>query len=190
MSDSKRKLYEFYESIKQGNKCFSAEELDVAIETLKLAQQTLKQTNKPNLQKQKVKPNNENIISTNTVSPEVPITQEIENNKILPLPSYNWFVTVHDGKPASNTFTGSRRKDSTKGHFSTTTFNYKVSVSNVGKENAKIIVNCFLEKPWYKGGGRELLAENEFECSPCGLAEAVSHLNNECQKFMEDDTIV
>ena len=55
---------------------------------------------------------------------------------------------------------------------------------------AKIIVNCFLEKPWYKGGGRELLAENEFECSPCGLAEAVSHLNNECQKFMEDDTIV
>ena len=66
MSDSKRKLYEFYESVKQGNKCFSAEELDVAIETLKLAQQTLKQTNKPNLQKQKVKPNNENIISKNT----------------------------------------------------------------------------------------------------------------------------
>jgi hypothetical protein len=176
--------------MKQGNKCFSAEELDVAIETLKLAQQTLKQTNKPNLQKQKVKPNNENIISKNTVSPEVPITQETENNKILPLPSYNWFVTVHDGKPASNTFTGSRRKDSTKGLFSTTTFNYKVSVSNVGKEDAKIIVNCFLEKPWYKGDGHKLLAENEFECSSCGLTEAADYLNNECQKFMEDDTIV
>ena len=40
MSNSKKELYEFYESIKQGNKCFSAEELDVAIESLKLAQQT------------------------------------------------------------------------------------------------------------------------------------------------------
>lgn len=190
MSDSKRKLYEFYESIKQGNKFFSAEELDVAIEILKLAQQTLKQTNQPNLQKQKVKPNNENIISKNTVSPEVPITQETGSNKTVPLPSYNWLVIVNDGKPASNTFTGSRRKDSTKGHFSTTTFNYKVSVSNVGKENAKIIVNCFLEKPWYKGGGRKPLAENEFECSPCVLEKVADYLNNECQKFMEDDTIV
>lgn len=190
MSNSKKELYEFYESIKQGNKCFSAEELDVAIESLKLAQQTLKQSNQSNLQKQKVKPNNENTVTQNTVSPEVPITQETGNNKILPLPSYNWFVTVHDGKPASNTFTGSRRKDSTKGHFSTTTFNYKVSVSNVGKENAKIIVNCFLEKPWYKGGGRKPLAENEFECSSCGLEKVADYLNNECQKFMEDDTIV
>ena len=190
MSNSKKELYEFYESIKQGNKCFSAEELDVAIESLKLAQQTLKQSNQSNLQRQKVKPSDENIVTQNTVSPEVPITQETGDNKTLPLPSYNWFVTVHDGKPASNTFTGSCRKDSTKGHFSTTTFNYKVSVSNVGKENAKIIVNCFLEKPWYKGGGRKPLAENEFECSPCGLEKVADYLNNECQKFMEDDKIV
>ena len=55
MSNSKKELYEFYESIKQGNKCFSAEELDVAIESLKLAQQTLKQSNQSNLQKQKIK---------------------------------------------------------------------------------------------------------------------------------------
>ena len=143
MSDSKKELYKFYEGIKQGNKCFSSEELDVAIESLKLAQQTLKQSNRSNLQEQKLKPKSEDIVSQNTVSSEVPITQETGSNKTLPLPSYNWLVTVHDGKPASNTFTGSRRKDSTKGHFSTTTFNYKVSVSNVGKENAKIIVNCF-----------------------------------------------
>lgn len=192
MSDSKRKLYEFYESIKQGNKCFSAEELDVAIETLNLARQTVKQTNQGNIKSNTPPAKNdsdENVEVAQTEPPEIP-QKETYDNKTLPLPNYNWFVTVHDGKPASNTFTGSRRKDSTKGHFSTTTFNYKVSVSNVGKENAKIIVNCFLEKPWYKGGGRKLLAENEFECSPCGLAEAVSHLNNECQKFMEDDTIV
>ena len=65
MSDSKRKLYEFYESIKQGNKCFSAEELDVAIESLKLAQQTLKQSNRSNLQEQKLKPKSEDMISCN-----------------------------------------------------------------------------------------------------------------------------
>ena len=111
-----------------------------------------------------------------------------ESDSPLPLPNYNWFVTLHDGKPASNTFTGSRRKNPKKGHFSTTTFNYKVSISNLGKENAKIIVVCFLEKPWHKGGGREPLAENEFECSPCGLSNAADYLNNECQKFMKDDT--
>ena len=89
MSNSKKELYEFYESIIQGNKCFSPEELDVAIESLKLAQQTLKQSNQSNLQRQKVKPSDENIVTQNTVSPEVPITQETENNKLLPLPSYN-----------------------------------------------------------------------------------------------------
>ena len=89
MSNSKKELYEFYESIKQGNKCFSAEELDVAIESLKLAQQTLKQSNQSNLQRQKVKPSDENIVTQNTVSPEVPIIQETGDNKTLPLPSYN-----------------------------------------------------------------------------------------------------
>ena len=66
MSDSKRKLYEFYESIKQGNKSFSAEELDVAIESLKLAQQTLKQSNRSNLQEQKLKPKSEDIVSAHS----------------------------------------------------------------------------------------------------------------------------
>ena len=47
-------------------------------------------------------------------------------------------------------------------------------------------VIMFLEKPWYKGGGRKSLAEKEFECSVCGLSEATTHLNNEYQKFMED----
>jgi hypothetical protein len=67
-----------------------------------------------------------------------------------------------------------------------------IDLSEIVRRTNKIDrqVIMFSEKPWYKGGGRKLLAENEFECSPCGLAEAVSHLNNECQKFMEDDTIV
>ena len=67
-----------------------------------------------------------------------------------------------------------------------------IDLSEIVRRTNKIDrqVIMFSEKPWYRGGGRKLLTENEFECSPCGLAEAVSHLNNECQKFMEDDTIV
>ncbi len=189
-NEKRKKLFDFYENIKKGNSVFSAEELDIVIETLNLARQTVKQTNQGNI-KSNTPPNkndsDENVEVAQTEPPEIPQKEETYDNKTLPLPNYDWFVTKHDGKTVSNTFTGSCRKDATKGHFSTATFNYKISVSNVGKENAKIIVNCFLEKPWYKGGGRKLLAENEFECSPCGLAEAVSHLNNKCQKFMEDD---
>ncbi len=129
------------------------------------------------------KPNDKNITTIHTEPPK----KETTVNKTLSLPGYNWFVTLHDGKPASNTFVGSRRRDTTKGHFSTTTFNYKVSVSNVGKENAKIIVNCFLEKPWYKGGAHQHLAEKEFECSVCGLTEANIYLNDQWQRFVEDN---
>lgn len=186
MSESKAKLYEFYKNIKQGSEILSSEELEIAIETLKLAQQTLKQTNRANSQNQTVDRNNKNVVFAEAELSEIPVMEESQSNKTLPLPSYDWFVTMHDGKPASNIFTGSCRKDATKGHFSTATFNYKISVRSVGKDYAKIIVNCFLEKPWYKGGGRKLLAENEFECSVDGLAEAETYLNSEWHKFKED----
>ena len=189
-SETRSKLFDFYESVKKGNQVLSSEELEIAIETLKLAQQTVKQNNRTNVRPQitvSKKTEQNQVIPSKPVVAVTAVKEKIPTNKALKLPAYNWFVTIHDGKPASNTFTGSCRKDSTKGCLSTTTFNYKVSVSDVGKDTAKIIVNCFKQLPWYKGALRKNLADTEYECSPKGLEKATKWLNAQWQKFMEDE---
>lgn len=189
-SETRSKLFDFYESVKKGNQVLSAEELEIAIETLKLAQQTVKQNNRTNVRPQitaNKKAEQNQVIPSKPVAAATPVKEKIPTNKALQLPAYNWFVTIHDGKPASNTFTGSGRKDITKGCLSTTTFNYKVFVSNVGNDDAKILVNCFKQLPWYKGALRKNLADTEYECSPKGLEKATKWLNAQWQKFMEDE---
>ena len=104
---------------------------------------------------------------------------------MIELPSYNWFVTIHDGKPASNTYTGSWGTDPSRGCFSVTTFNYKVSIKNVGTDNARILCSCFLIKPWSEGAVKEEIDNAEYACSPRGLEQSVIWLNEKLSEFKE-----
>ena len=183
-NEKKAKLFDFYKSVMQSNQLFSVEELELAIEALKMVQQTVK-NNSFDIELQ----NNTESTYTETTKADIPKTEESEENKTLTLPSYDWFVTTQEGKRVYNIFTGSRRKDATKGIFSTTTFNYKIYVSDEGKTNAKIMVSCFLEKPWCMGAVREDICKTEHQCSAFGLTEALVFLNEEWQKFREDNKI-
>ena len=144
------KIKEFYDKLIVSNQIITNDEMEIALESIKVAQEVVSQKNR------------------NDISPSIYINfldndkfeialffesaNKSENKedytKMSHLPSYKWFVTIHDGKPASNTFTASCRRDTTKGCLSTETFNYRVSVSNVGKEDAKIVVNCYVQSPW------------------------------------------
>ena len=65
-SETRSKLFDFYESVKKGNQVLSSEELEIAIETLKLAQQTVKQNNRTN------------------VKPQINASKKTEQNQIIP----------------------------------------------------------------------------------------------------------
>lgn len=187
-NEKRAQVYRFYENIKKGNQILSYEELEIAIETLKLAQQNIKQNNLNNTISQSNATKNDKSKSASSKLNSVDTSKKeiSSNDETLQLPNYDWFVSKQDGKPISNTFTGSHRKHTTKGHFSTTTFNYKVWVSDVGKENAKIVADCFIQLPWWKGGLRETLSRSEYECSPSGLNKATERLYREWQRFMKD----
>lgn len=96
---------------------------------------------------------------------------------MIQLPAYSWFVTIDGGRPATNTYTGSCGTAPALGCISVPTFHYKVSIKNVGTETAHILCECFSEKPWSEGGGKEPIGCKEFACSPDGLAQAAAWLN-------------
>ena len=187
-NETRAKLFKFYENIREANQTFSFEELEIAIETLKLAQQNIKQNNLNNskLESNKAKVNKSSTTSLKPNSTDTSKKKTNRSGRVLKLPNYEWFVSAQGGKSTGNIFTGSYRKDATKGHFTTTTFNYKVWVSNLGKENEKIVVDCFIQLPWWKCGLRENLSRSEYECSPSGLKKATEQLDRELRKFMED----
>ena len=106
---------------------------------------------------------------------------------MIELPVYDWFVIINEGKPSSNTYTGSCGTDPAGGCLSVTTFNYKVSIKDVGTENARILCNCFLIRPWGKETVRETMSDTEYECSPEGLEQAALWLNKELGKFTESE---
>lgn len=187
-NEKREQVYRFYENIKKGNQTLSSEELEIAIETLKLAQQNIKQKNlnNSNSESNKAKVNKSSTPSLNSNSTDTSKKKTNRSGGVLQLPRYEWFVPKQDGKPTCNIFTGSIRRNATKGHFSTTTFNYKVWVSDVGKETAKIVVDCFVEFPWWKRRLSETLSRSEYKCSPGGLKEATEEINREWQRFMKD----
>lgn len=96
---------------------------------------------------------------------------------MIELPNYNWFVTAADGRPSSNTMTGSLGTVSNSGCLNKRTFNYKVSVSNVGKEDVKLIAKCWIQPPWNSENKIENYETKEFEGSADGIVSASKWLS-------------
>lgn len=173
-------LVDFYQTVKKGNQILSAEELEIAIESLRLAQKSINLTRRTPREETKKSPPSIMPLSATPPTEEKPIDNAVQ------LPAFEWFVVMHNGKPTSNVFTGSCRKDPQKGCLSTTTLNYKVYVENVGNDEAKFVVRCFKQLPWPKTRVKEDLSKREYPHSPKGLEEAKKRLNAERQKLMED----
>lgn len=102
---------------------------------------------------------------------------------MIELPNYNWFVTAADGRPSSNTSTGSLGTDPNSGCLKKRTFNYKVSVSNVGKEDVKLIAECWIQPPWNSKNKIENYETKEFECSADGIVLAAQWLTESAKKL-------
>jgi len=100
---------------------------------------------------------------------------------MIELPNYNWFVTAADGRPASNTMTGSLGTEPDTGCLTRRTFNYKVFVSDVGKENVKLHAECWIQPPWNKGVLKENFESTEFECTQEGIETAAKWLSNKAK---------
>lgn len=106
---------------------------------------------------------------------------------MIELPKYNWFVSNQDGRPVSNTFTGSCGTDPQNGFLTATTFNYKIWVTDVGKDESLIKGECFIQKPWSEGSAKEVIADTQFECSDEGIEKMTEWLNNLLAQFEENN---
>lgn len=107
----------------------------------------------------------------------------LQNNK-LTLPLFHWFVSKFEGKPVSNTYTGSCGTDPNRGCMAVTTFHYKVFVKDVGQESSRIICECFVREPKGKDLIKKKFETTDFECSPHGLTQATEWLNEKYSDFL------
>jgi hypothetical protein len=104
---------------------------------------------------------------------------------MISLPEYNWFVNTAGGYPSTNDYTGSIETSPQYGGLSQDTLSYRVWVQDLGKDTEKICAVIFLRKAWENGSKkteREKLNEENFECSPEGLKQAIQWLNETLQK--------
>ncbi len=98
------------------------------------------------------------------------------------LPRYDWLVAKQEGKTVTNVFSDSRGTVSGRGCVGVTTFNYKVTPDlSEGEENAKLIVECYVQSPWKPGGATTATepVQAVFEGSEQGLRDAEAWLTEQ-----------
>ena len=110
----------------------------------------------------------------------------MESNNLIKIPPYNWFINKSDNKPVSNIYTGSCDTDPHRGCAHKATFNYKVSVADIGAETARYVAECYSVAPWSDGYKKEEIATKEAACSDEGLTQLNEWLNEEHRKFMNN----
>ena len=103
----------------------------------------------------------------------------------IELPDYHWFVSRHEGRFVTNTYSASSGTLGDSGCISTRTFNYKVFADiSSGKEgDFRMVAQAYIIQPWHLGAGKTDFERKEFECSESGVKQASEWLAEISAKY-------
>ena len=92
----------------------------------------------------------------------------------IDLPHYHWFVSKHEGRFVTNTYSGSMGTLPDQGCVSVRIFNYRVYVDISSGEESKfhLIAESYIIQPWHLGGHKTDAERAKFESSESGVNEA------------------
>ena len=103
----------------------------------------------------------------------------------IELPNYHWFVSRHEGRFATNIYSGSVGTAADAGCICGRTFNYRVfvDISSGNESEFHLIAESYLIQPWRLGGHKTDFEKSEFLCSEDGVAQAASWLSEVSSKY-------
>ena len=103
----------------------------------------------------------------------------------IELPNYHWFISQHEGRFATNIYSGSAGTLGDAGCIGTRTFNYRVytNISSGNESEFRLIAESYIIQPWHLGGHKTDFEKTEFLCSEDCVVQATKWLSEISAKY-------